>query len=162
MTAPEVAELVEQWHRYARAVAWRAARPYPWLADDLESDCLYALFRCATRYTGPGDFRAYLSASLGWAVGRRLHRERAKNPPAFRRQLGEDDVDPLDFAEGREREPADELGLPELVALFPPDLRASAYRLAAGETLGEVGKRLGVTRSAVWQRVRGVGKRVEV
>jgi DNA-directed RNA polymerase specialized sigma24 family protein len=158
---PTPADLVRAWHRYAFTVAARAGARFPWLVDDLISDCLLVLFYAARRHTPDrGEFKGYLAFRLRGAISRRLRVERRRNRAAFQRAVSADpELDPLAIVADPLAIVADPRGDSiagvDLLTLLPVSVRADVEaHWFGGLTFGEIGAARGVAGSTVGQRVR--------
>lgn len=156
---PDPAAFVHQWLPYTFAAAYRAARRYPHLADDLVSDCLLALWTAARRFDpARGDFLPYLASHVRGAVRGRLaagRRDRLRSVDA-----GEDGDDPLALVEAAGPPVGAGIEAADLLAHLDPDVRAMAeLKLTDGATFEEIGTAHGTTGENVRQRLdRALGK----
>jgi RNA polymerase sigma factor (sigma-70 family) len=160
-TAPEVADLVNEYIALALSIARRWGRSYPWLADDYASEASFALFRAATRYDpSRGAFGALVRVSVRRALWERCRKELVRNPTAFKRQLAVQNDDgehvPLTvFVADDLPDVGVELEALDLLDQLPPDRRELVKRVVMGSESAKVAAgELGITRSAVGQRVR--------
>lgn len=158
-TAVEVHDLVNRWHPYAMAVAWSAARRFPWLESEILSTAGYALFRAATTWReGDGrEFRPYLVVAVRRSLATCIREEYALARRVADNAIGDDGFELLDTIADDGAEVGSELEAADLaehlLRQLPLRTRAMIEQLAAGDSPEVIGAALGVSRSRVSQLI---------
>lgn len=167
-TAPEAANLVENYFPLARKVAAHWATAYPHLASEFESEAAMELWRTATAFDPAKGvrFATLFHHNCRFAFLRVLKRERTKAPLAFLPQSAPmvegEQFSPIDLAVSRELAPDEAVelaedhpvSLPDLLDTLPADRRdLVTRRFLEGCGYAELGKERGTTGVNVRQLV---------
>ena len=153
----------ERFRAYAIKCGLWAMHRYPWIADQVESEILYRLWRMAVRYPHVPDPRKLVARVARCAAVCVVRSERSKNPSAFGdRRAVMSDGQPAELAEAM----ADHRVGPDVAVevndwldvLDPGERAAVEGHVLAGESFEAIGRRRGESE---WRTRLRYGKAVE-
>jgi DNA-directed RNA polymerase specialized sigma24 family protein len=159
--ADEITERVESCWFWALKLANGFTRKFPHLADEIESESIYALFRAAQAFDpdrGP-KLTTLVAVSVRRSVHSYIERERRRHPDRFQSVRHMDtEGEPIDPFRGlAARENPDSLELAELIAISqgaadPVDWELLIRIDRDNEKPSVIARELGVSRERVRQR----------